>query len=91
MVQENSQTVWTAGASKLFRNAPEHVRPVTASEAREIPISHNEPSVSIIAQQIPWGVQKGMTRAIDLNTEIPNQIITTPTNPHSNDPNPSSV
>ena len=53
VVHENSQTIWTTQASKLFRCAPEHVRPVSAMEAKNIPITHNEPSVSIIAQQIP--------------------------------------
>ena len=59
VVQENTQTIWSTSASKLFRSAPEHVRPVTAAEARDIPISHHGPPVSIIAQQIPWNSQQG--------------------------------
>ena len=71
VVQENAQTIWTTGASKLFRSTPEHVRPVTAAEAREIPASHNEPPVSIIAKHIPWNTQQGTTRAIDCTQEFP--------------------
>ena len=71
VVQENQQTIWTTVASKLFRSSPEHVRPVTASEARDIPMSANEPSVSIIAQQIPQGAQQGISRAIDTSSNIP--------------------
>ena len=52
VVHENAQTVWTTLACKLYRCAPEHVRPVTANEARNIPIHSNEPSISIIAQQM---------------------------------------
>jgi len=71
VVHENSQTVWTTVSSKLFRSAPENVRPVTASEAKQITITPNEPSISIIAQQLPSNGTQGMTRAIDLPTSIP--------------------
>ena len=67
-IQENQQTIWTTVASKLFRSSPEHIRPVTASEAREIPMIPNEPSVSIIAQQIPQGARQGISRVIDPST-----------------------
>ena len=70
VVQENQQTIWTTVASKLFRSSPEHVRPVTASEAKEIPMTQNEPSVSIIAQQIPQGARQGISRAIDDHQEL---------------------
>ena len=33
VIHENNKTVWTTMASKLYRCAPEHVRPVTASDA----------------------------------------------------------
>ena len=37
VVHENSQTVWVTQNGKHYRHAPEHVRPVTAVESREIP------------------------------------------------------
>lgn len=33
-VHENQQTIWATMTSKLFRRAPEHVRPVAAEEAK---------------------------------------------------------
>ena len=72
VVHENAQTIWTTASSKLFRSAPEHVRPVTASEARDIPITQNEPSASIIAQQLANNNYQGITRAIDLPNTSPN-------------------
>ena len=56
VVHENSQTIWTTMCSKLYRNAPEHVRPVTAAEARNIQITRDTPSISSIAQQLS-GIQ----------------------------------
>lgn len=64
VVHENSQTIWTTMSSKLFRVAPEHVRPVTSSEARDIRVSAQEPSISQIAQQIPQLSPQGVTQAI---------------------------
>ena len=91
VVQENTQTIWSTSASKLFRSAPEHVRPVTAAEARDIPISHHGPPVSIIAQQIPWNSQQGLTRALDLTNEITHNLPSiNPQSPQNNIiPNPS--
>ena len=78
VVHENSQTVWTTVSSKLFRSAPENVRPVTASEAKQITITSHEPSISIIAQQLPSNGTQGMTRAIDLPTTIPTVTLDEP-------------
>ena len=64
VVHENSQTIWTTMSSKLFRVAPEHVRPVTASEARDIRVHIQEPSVSQIAQQIPQLSHQGVSQVI---------------------------
>ena len=36
VVHENAQVVWTTMASKLYRTAPEFLRPVTAMEARDM-------------------------------------------------------
>ena len=95
VVHENSQTIWTTVASKLFRSAPEHIRPVTASEAKQITITPNEPSISTIAQQIPSSGTQGMTRAIDLPSYTPpiaiHEPLTSPeiprNGPSSNDSN----
>ena len=91
VVHENSQTIWTTVASKLFRSAPEHIRPVTASEAKQITITPNEPSISTIAQQIPSSGTQGMTRAIDLPTNTPPIVMDeTPTPPGIPSNGPSS-
>ena len=74
VVHENPQTIWTTMACKLYRCAPEHVRPVTAHEARNIPLHHQEPSVSQIAAQLQQTISQGITRAIDLPLEIPINI-----------------
>ena len=71
VVHENFQTIWTTMGSKLYRNAPEHVRPVTASEAKDITIKPQEPSISQIAQHLPTQNRSGTTHAIDLNLELP--------------------
>ncbi len=64
VVHENAQTVWTTMSSKLFRVAPEHIRPVSAAEAHKIRILPNEPSVSKIAQQIQGVNGQGVTQTI---------------------------
>ena len=70
VVHENTQTIWTTMASKLYRCAPEHVRPVTAHEARNIPLDHQEPSVSQIAAQLQKTISQGITRAIGIRLKF---------------------
>ena len=52
-VHENKQTIWVTMPSKLFRCAPEHVRPVTTEEAKSIVLRPGDPSASEIARQLP--------------------------------------
>ena len=52
-VHENKQTTWVTMPSKLFRCAPEHVRPVTTEEAKSIVLRPGDPSASEIARQLP--------------------------------------
>ena len=66
VVQESAQIIWTTMASKLFRTAPEMVRPVTAMEARDIVIRPGEASVSKIAQQLEGIRNQGVTQVMDL-------------------------
>ena len=75
VVHENQQTIWVTGSSKLYRVAPEHVRPVTANEAKEITMESHEPSISTIAQQLPLCRTQGTTRAIDLPTTLPTPLV----------------
>ena len=67
VVHENAQTVWTTMAAKLYRAAPEHIRPVSAMEAKGIVILPNAPSVSTIAQQIPHHMNSIHDNIIHLN------------------------
>ena len=92
VVQENQQTIWTTSASKLFRSAPENVRPVTASETHDIPMMPNEPSISVIAQQLPNITQQGITRAVNLDPgNIPSHVTELDNfNPPNHNPNPES-
>jgi hypothetical protein len=83
VVHENAQTVWTTMAAKLYRAAPEHVRPVSAMEAREIVVLPNEPSTSIIASQLPVHMNNPQ---INQNAHNPNPDITLPTPPTVNNP-----
>ena len=75
VVHENAQTVWTTMAAKLYRAAPEHVRPVSAMEAREIVVLPNEPSTSIIASQLPGHMNNPQ---INQNAHNPNPDVTLP-------------
>ena len=52
VVQDGQNTVWTSMHGKLFRHAPEQVRPVTASESTDIPPYETIPEISEIQQQI---------------------------------------
>ena len=61
-------------ASKLYRCAPEHVRPVTASEAQDILVTPDDPSTSEIARHLGQIQGQGITQAIDLNPDVPNPV-----------------
>ena len=80
VVHENQQTIWVTMSSKLYRCAPEHVRPVTAEEAKGILQRPSEPSISEIAQQLPSEVSGTVTRYVDLGMPVPMQF------PHPNTP-----
>eukprot|EP00435_Cladocopium_sp_Y103_P025811 s1152_g6.t1 len=88
VVHENQQTLWGTMSSKLFRCAPEHVRPVSAEEARTIVVQPREPAISEIAQQLPADVSGVMTRYVNRsNQNFPDSFPSdTPpvsnTNPH---------
>ena len=92
VVHENQQTIWVTMSSKLFRCAPEHVRPVTAEEAKSILQRPNEPSISEIAQQLPTEVSGILTRYVDLGIPAATSPIT-PVLPHQseNENNPSNA
>ena len=80
VVHENNKTIWTTMASKLYRCAPEHVRPVTAFEAQSIVIPPNDPSTSEIAKHLSELQSQGITQAIDLSSGLPNSSNTTAMN-----------
>ena len=80
VVHENSQTVWTTMAAKLYRAAPEHVRPVSAMEAKGIVMLPNAPSVSQIAQQLAPQLQSAIQNNPHHNP-IPDVTLPPPNNP----------
>ena len=75
IVQENHRTIWVTMLSKLYRCAPEHIRPVTAAEAQTIILEPDDPSGSEIARHLGQIRGQGTVQAIDLtspnDTEIP--------------------
>ena len=66
VVHENQQTIWVTMSSKLFRCAPEHVRPVPTEEAKNIVLRPGDPTASEIARQLPADITGGITRFVDL-------------------------
>ena len=69
VVHENSKTIWTTMASKLYRCAPEHVRPVSAYEAQSIILTPDDQSTSEIAKHLGQIHNQGITQAIDLSSQ----------------------
>ena len=94
VVHENQQTVWLTMSSKLFRCAPEHVRPVTSDEAKGITWSPDEPSISEIARQLPQENEGGITRVMNLGgpsaMEMPIESLPGLPQPEANAHAPSS-
>jgi len=86
VVHENSQTVWTTMAAKLFRAAPEHVRPVSAMEAKGIVMLPNEPTISQIAQQLSPHLQNVIQNS-QSNNPNPDITLPAPNNPSPITPN----
>ena len=84
VVHENNKTVWTTMASKLFRCAPEHVRPVSAYEAQRITLTPDDRSTSEIAQHLGQIQNQGITQAVDLSSQIQTgqETSTIPTSPN---------
>ena len=89
VVHENAQTVWTTMATKLYRAAPEHIRPVSAMEAKRIVILPNEPSVSTIAQQLPSNNPERQPPQIINNP--PHDVTLPPSNNTLNNPIPQPL
>ena len=78
VVHESQRTVWTTMSSKLFRAAPENVRPVTSSEAQDIIVRADEPRVSDIAKQIPHDVTGDITQYHDFTNNSTSQTTADP-------------
>jgi len=66
--QENHRTIWITMLSKLYRCAPEHVRPVTAAEAQTIVLTPDDNSSSEIARHLGNIRGQGTVQAIDLTS-----------------------
>ena len=75
IVQEDCRTVWATMLSKLYRCAPEHIRPVTAAEAQTIVLSKEDSSASEITKHLGQIRGQGTVQAIDLT---PTEEITPP-------------
>ncbi len=78
IVQENQKTIWVTMLSKLYRCAPEHIRPVTAAEAQTIVLSRDDTSTSEIARHLGQIRGQGTVQAIDLTS--PEEPVTPPVN-----------
>ena len=79
VIQEGQQTIWTTMTGKLYRSAPENVRPITALEAQKIIVYPNEPSIQQYQEQIQR--QQTPQETISLNNnQMPTQ---TPIQPNT--------
>ena len=78
IVQENHRTVWVTMLSKLYRCAPEHIRPVTAAEAQSIVLRPDDNSSSEIARHLGNIRGQGTVQAIDLHPS--NETVAHPEN-----------
>ncbi len=79
VIHESSQTVWVTQNGKLFRHAPEHIRPVTAMESRDIPSQE-------VFQPIPPLEEMGNDSNRPLSTSPPAEAIPNSENPSGNSP-----
>ena len=86
VVHESQQTIWTTAQSKLYRVAPEHVRPVTALEAQNIQVSVQDNPISVIAQQLTSVRNQGVIQAHSQD-DGSTPTIEVPTPPSGNDTN----
>ena len=78
VVQEGQNTIWTTMTGKLYRSAPEMVRPITASEAQNITVQSDEIPMSQLVSQIPRVTSSENSITVNPNVDIPQ-----PTNPPS--------
>ena len=88
IVQEEDKVIWVSMLSKLFRVAPEHVRPVTTLESRQIPIQPLEPSSDASAAEplpVGQGVTQGHDEVIPMPMESRPQQAETPTRQNTSD------
>ena len=76
IVQESNQVIWITQHGKIFRHAPEHVRPVTALESRQI-----NPTEAVSPLPETPGVP---TNVPTVSTTIPADNIGPPTHPEGN-------
>ena len=90
VVHENQQTIWVTMSSKLFRSAPEHVRPVTSKEAKGIVWTPDEPNISEIAKQLPRETTGSITRFVNVDSSSFPEIISCPTGRNSYRTKPES-
>ena len=91
IIQENSQVIWITQHGRIYRRAPEHVRPVTAMESREIsPGDVTTPIPELSHNQNPEGQDRGQ-----IPDEVPSvsqhQEIVNPTSDPSLGNAPESV
>lgn len=78
VVHENQHTIWTTMSCKLYRSAPENIRPVTTLEARNIIITPNEPNISEIARHIPADSHGDITQYRSVGNPSPSPIVVNP-------------
>ena len=74
VLHENEHTVWTTQGGKLFRSAPENVRPVVVSEAHEIPPYETLADISTIGEQLARSHQHERLNPLENTDEIENEI-----------------
>ena len=94
IIQDGQHTVWTTQCAKLFRSAPEHVRPVLAQEMPDCPETWPD-NLTELGRQIETINQRTPQETATETPEIPHAPIDDPIqdnpsapvndNPHDND------
>ena len=74
ILQDGTQTIWSTMSGKLFRSAPENVRPITSSETKNVPRLEDQPDDTEMADQIQRMAMMEANNLPTANHDDPNQI-----------------
>ena len=85
VIQESAQIIWVTRQSKLYRVAPEHVRPITAVEEQEIKTEEKMTAPLIQGVTQYWDLTQSSPPGIPNNENIVQTIPDTPNSSTGNE------